>query len=574
MWTIQLPNITTYGGLKKDLVAGLTVAVMIIPQGMAYALLAGLPAIYGLYAAFVPLLVYPFFGSSKQLSVGPVALVSIIVLSGVSQWAAPGTPEYIQLALLTSMVAGAIQLAFAAIRMGFLVNFLSEPVISGFTTAAAFIIALSQLKYFLGIEMEQSNNVIGIIKGLSSNLSQIDLYSVALGVVGIVTIIGLKYVNNKLPGALLAVVLGTIAVYLFHLDQAGVDIVREVPKGLPKPTLSFLSISNIVRVTPLALVICLISFIESLAIAKTIAARKEDQNVDPNKELLGLGLAKMIGSVFQAFPNTGSFTRSAINDDTGAQSGYSSIFSAAFLALILLFCTHLFYYLPKPVLGAIVIAAVYGLINVAHAKELFHISKRDFSVYAVTGILTLFLGIQEGVFVGIVLSLIIVLQRTSSPHYAILGKLPGTDSYRNIERFPEAQTHEGILIIRYDESIYFANANHFYDTMTGLLRAHPKTHTVILNATSIINIDTTGIKVLNQLIDYYASKNITLVFTHLRGPVRDLFEKCGITQRVGPRNNYLRIKDAIEGHFFDNGLGTLSRQYASQRNKKKSGDDK
>lgn len=566
---MTLPNIAKYGGLKKDLVAGLTVAVMIIPQGMAYALLAGLPAIYGLYAAFVPLIVYPFFGSSRQLSVGPVALVSIIVLAGISQWADPGTPEFIELALLTSLVAGMIQLLLSALRMGFLVNFLSEPVIAGFTTAAALIIALSQLKYFLGIDIGQSSNVIGIIKGLSGGLRETHWPSAIIGSLTILCIYLSRRISRKIPGALIAVALGTLAVYLWHLDIDGVNIVGEVPRGLPKPTFSFIRMEHILQVLPLALVICLISFIESLAIAKTIATRHDNYPIDANRELLGLGMAKSIGSFFLAFPNTGSFTRSAINDEAGSQSGYSSISAALFLAIILLFLTPLFYYLPKPVLGAIVIAAVFGLINIKEARRLFVISRRDFSVFAVTGILTLLLGIQEGVFVGIILSLTLILQQTSSPHYAILGQLPGTNSFRNINRYPEAKTIPGVLILRYDESIYFANANHFYDTITDIISTHTDIHTVILNCTSIINIDTTGIKVFYQLLDRLDRSNITLLVTHLRGPVRDLFVRSGLDQRIGERNSYLRINDAIESHFNDHGKGDLSRKYAAQINKNK-----
>lgn len=551
---------------RSDLVAGLTVAVMIIPQGMAYALLAGLPAIYGLYAAFVPLLIYPFFGSSRQLSVGPVALVSIIVLASISEWAPPGSDRFIQLAILTSMVAGIIQVVLSLLKMGFLVNFLSEPVIAGFTAAAALIIALSQFKYLLGIEIARSTTILSLLKHIGANITETHLVTFGIGASALALIFILKKWNPKIPGALIAVILGTIVAYFLHLDTHGVDIVSEVPAGLPSFGTNFISIQDVGMVIPLAFVICLISFIESLAIAKTIAARHDNYPIDANKELFGLGMAKIVGSFFQAFPNTGSFTRSAINDEAGANSGLSSIFSGLVIGIILLFLTPLFYYLPKPVLAAVVISAVFGLIKISYVRNLYALNRNDFYVFLVTFLLTLLLGVQDGVFTGIILSLAMVMYESSRPHYAVLGQLPGTPSFRNIERYPDAITFPDKLIIRYDENLYFGNAEHFIKTLNDELAKRPDTRAIILNASAITLIDSTALEKLGHLIDNLHKRNIDLIFTNLRGPTRDLFDKSGITKQIGRDNNYLTIQDAVEGHLSSNGEKDLSRKYAAQKN--------
>ena len=559
----------TRANLYHDLIAGLTVAVMIIPQGMAYGLLAGFPPIYGLYAAFIPLLIYPFFGSSKQLSVGPVALVSIIVLAGVSQWAEPGSTRYIELALLTSFVAGVIQIGLAMVKMGFLVNFLSEPVISGFTTAAAMIIAFSQVKYLLGVEFSASNTVMDLLQGIAVHLPETNWIALGIGVSAIVFIMVMKAYYRKFPSALIVVVIGTLLVYLFQLNQSGIPIVGDVPKGLPAIATSFIDWSDIVLVTPLALVICLISFIESLAIARTIVTKRDLEPINANRELFGLGLAKFIGSFFQAFPNTGSFTRSAINDEAGAKTGMSSIFAGLIVGLILMFLTPLFYYLPKAVLGAVVISAVFGLINLKFARYLFIQDKKDFVTFLVTCLLTLFFGIMEGVITGIILSLLLIVRRAAKPHFALLGKLPGTNVYRNIQRYPEAEVPGGIAIVRYDESIYFANAQHFYDTILESIQSQDKIHTIVLNCTAINNIDTTGLRKLNELLDHLEGRGIQLLFTDIRGPIRDLFVRSGLIDKIGFSNNYLNTHHAVVGHVKKNGESDLSRQYASQRNKRK-----
>ena len=280
---------STASSIRGDLLAGITVAIMVIPQGMAYAMLAGLPPVYGLYGALVPVVIYPFFGTSKQLSVGPVALVSIIVLEGLSRLAAPGTAEFIELALLTSFIAGMIQILFAMFKLGFLVNFLSEPVIKGFTAAAALIIGVSQLSHLLGIEIERSRTFFGYVKNIGASIDQTNFITLIIGLAGIGVIMGARKISRAIPGGLIAVILTTLAVVFMSLTDTGVLVVGEIRKGLPPFEFVPLDPEMIVSVLPLAVVICIISFIESLAIAKTISARHHNYPINANKELFGLG---------------------------------------------------------------------------------------------------------------------------------------------------------------------------------------------------------------------------------------------------------------------------------------------
>ena len=551
---------------KADFFAALTVSVIVIPQGMAYAMLAGLPPIYGLYAAFIPLLIYPLFGSSKQLSVGPVALVSIIVLAGISKLADPGTSEFIQLSLLTSLIAGLIQIILSWLKLGFLVNFLSEPVIAGFTFAAAFIIAFSQVKHLLGIDLPTGFTIVDMIRDISSNISGTNVLSMLVGIFGLILILVLKKIKRNIPGALIAVIIGTLLVYFLSWSDRGVAIIGAVPKGLPSITFEFVQFSKVMAVLPIALVICLISFIESLAIAKTISSRNNNYPISANRELFGLGIAKVIGSFFQAFPNTGSFSRSAINNDAGARTGLSSIYTGLLIGLTLLFFTPLFYYLPKPILAAIVIAAVVGLIDITYVKKLLKIDRKDFYVLLTTFVLTLLLGIQQGVLVGIILSMILILYKHSKPHYAVLEKLEGTTTYRSKDRFRHlTEKQDELFIFRYDQDIFFANAEHFYDAVLNELEKHPRARAVIFDFKSINSIDTTGMHKFELLYDAIEGKGLKIILAGLTGPVRDFMHKSHLVEKLD-QVMYLTVQDAVTAYTSKGERAKLSKKYAAQTN--------
>ena len=537
----------TQAKFRKDALAGLTVAVMLVPQGMAYALLAGLPPIYGLYAGLVPLLIYPIFGSSRHLSVGPVALVSLLVLSGLSQLAEPGSQQFIQLAMLTAFVAGVIQVLLSILRLGFLVNFLSHPVISGFTAAAAFIIGFSQLKYVTGISAGRSNNIASITSDMISNIEEFHLLTFGVGLGSILLILLLKRIKKLLPAALLVVFIGSLLTYLFSFQEVGLQIVKDVPEGLPVLSGFGITWDSVVAVLPLALVICLVSFIESLAIAKTLSAKQNHYPIDANQELMALGLAKIGGSFFQAFPNTGSFTRSAINEQSGATTGLASIIAATLIGITLLFLTSLFYYLPKAVLAAIILVAIVKLVDIKEIRYLYQNDKRDFVVFIGTFIFTLIMGIQQGVFAGIVISVLFILYKTSRPHFAILGRIPGSNIYKNIERFDDVQIDDDLLIFRLDASLYFGNAEYFYDRLEEeISKKGEKLKAVILDTSSILDVDTTGMQKLKLIISELKSNNVTFYITEAIGPVRDLLNKNRIEEVLGKECQFMTTQEAID----------------------------
>lgn len=542
-----LPNYRK-GDLIADLMAGITVAVLLIPQGMAYALLAGLPPVYGLFAGVVPLLLYAFFGTSRQLSVGPVALVSLLVIAGLSDFATPNTAEYIQLAILTAFIAGIIQLLLGFFRLGFLVNFLSHPVLSGFTSAAAIIIALSQIGNLLGISVGRSNQLHIILTDLFPKLGQINLLTLGIGLVGMVIIFGLKKVHQAIPGALIAVVLGIIAVQFFHWDQQGVAVIGDVPALLPHFEIPRFDWATIKQLLPLSLTICLISFIESLAIARVMEAQHKNYRVIPNQELIALGLTKVVGAFFQSFPTTGSFSRSAINNEAGAKTGIASVVTALLVVITLLFLTKLFFFLPKAILAAIIMLSVIKLIDYQEAIRLWKTDRSDFLTLLTTFVITLIMGIQIGVITGVILSLALMIYENSQPHYAVLGQLPNTRKYRNLDRFPQAIQFEGLSIIRFDAQIYFGNAEYFRNTIEELVTKDLSIKAVILDMSSIHAIDSSGIHVFSDLVPFLHNREIKLYVTSAIGPVRDMMENTGLTTKIGQENTFMLVHDAVQKH--------------------------
>ena len=370
-----LPNYRR-ADLKGDIYAGITVGIMLVPQGMAYAMIAGMPPIYGLYAAFIPQVIYALFGSSRQLSVAPSAMVSLLIYAGISSMATPGSEHFVSLAIVLALMVGVLQLLFGLARLGFLVNFLPGPVITGYTAAAAIIIALSQLRHLLGVDMPSSNLLHVIIKNTLAHLGEIQWFTVLLGVSAIVLMTGIKRINKSLPGPIIIVVLGILAVYLFRLNDHGIQILGGIPQGIPMPALPTVTISLVRQLLPLALIISLVGFMESISVAKAIQAKRRNYAIVANNELTALGFANIVGSFFQAFPVSGGLGRSAVNEQAGANTNLSSVFSAILMGITLAFLTPLFYFLPKVVLAAIIIVAVASLINIREAGFYGRLVKR------------------------------------------------------------------------------------------------------------------------------------------------------------------------------------------------------
>lgn len=545
-----LPIIDTLNSYNKesfkgDLNAGLTVGVMLIPQGMAYAILAGLPPVYGLYASIVPLLLYAIFGTSRQLAVGPVAMVSLLVVAGVGELAEVGSERFIQLAILTALGVGIVQFLMGIFRMGFLVNFLSHPVLSGFTSAAALIIAASQIKNLTGLDLPRSNQVHEILLETIRRISEIEPITASIGVGSIITIVLIRKWKKTFPSALAVVAIGTLLTAILNLSQQGVSIVGEIPEGLPAFSLEFMNLGDVQVLIPIILVIALVSYMESIAVAKAIA-NKHGYKVDANQELIALGGANIGGAFFQSFPTTGGFSRTAVNDQSGATSTVATLISAGIIALTVLFLTPLFYYLPNAVLAAIIMVAVAGLFDYKEMNHLWKTDKRDFSMLIVTFMATLVLGIEEGIAVGVLLSLVLVIYSSTKPHSAELGRLGDTKNYRNINRYKDAIIDDDILIFRYDSPLYFANVEHFEETLASRMEYHEQhLKLVILDASAINSVDSTGMHTIEKLIIYLNEKGVELYIAGAIGPVRDKLKLCGVIESMGENRFFFDVSDAI-----------------------------
>ncbi len=531
--------------LSGDMSAGLIVAIMLIPQGMAYAMLAGLPPVIGLYASTIPLLIYALFGTSRQLAVGPVAMVSLLVLAGVSTIAEPGTDEYISLVLLLMLMIGVIQFLMGVLRLGFLVNFLSHAVISGFTSAAAIIIGLSQLKHLLGVKLEADKDVFKILIESISRVSEINPITLGIGLVSILLLIGIRKYVPKIPGPLIIVVFSILTVYFYQLQQAGVKIVGEVPKGLPSLSLPVFTLDAVMALLPIALAISFIGFMESIAMAKAIAA-KEKYKVVPNKELVGLGLANIGGSFFAGYPVTGGFSRSAVNYQAGAKTPLATIITAILIILTLLFFTGFFYYLPNAVLAAIIMVAVYSLVDVKEAKHLFKIKSVDGWTWVITFIATLTIGIEQGILIGVVFSLLVFIVRSAYPHVAELGYLQEENVFRNIKRYPEAKVDPEVMIFRVDASLYFANMTFLEDKLCERVGEKPETKWIILDFSGVNSIDAVAINSLEEIMESCRKGEIAFLFAGIKGPVMDLLKKANWDKKYGENLRHLSVEHAFK----------------------------
>lgn len=532
--------------LKGDLYAGFSVGIILIPQGMAYALIAGLPPVYGLYAAILPQIIYAIFGSSRQLSVGPVAMDSLLVASGVSMFATEGTGAYIEYAILLTFLVGAFHLLLGTLRLGFITNLLSKPVISGFTSAVAIIIGLNQLKYLLGIELQRSNQAFIILEDIIIQISHVHVITLVIGVFGILMIhIGSK-VNNNFPTVLVLVVTSTLLVWSINLDAQGVSIVGTLPQGLPSFQLPTFSLDRMQSLLSLALTISIVSYMEAFSVGKALEAKERGSKVVPNQELIALGLANTIGSLFQAYPVTGGFSRSAVNYASGARTSMASIISAALVVLTLLFLTKPLHYLPNAVLASIIMVAVGGLIDWDYAQQLWKNNKIEFLLFLMTFLVTVNIGVTIGIASGVILSLLMLLYKAAYPHIAQLGRVKGHHEFRNMERFKDLEVWESILILRVDSSLTFVNVQYFKEyVMRAIDNSSEEIETVILDAGPISYLDATASYELKELLKVLEEINVRFLVCDLIGPVRDQFQKNGLIDMLSRENILLDLNEAI-----------------------------
>lgn len=531
----------------KDLPAGLTVGVMLVPQSMAYAMIAGLPVVYGLYAALVPQVVYAVMGTSRQLAVGPVAMDSLLVAAGLSTVAVAGSDRYIELALLLALMMGTLQLLLGTFRLGFLAHFISKPVISGFTSAAALIIGLNQLPHLTGIALPRSAQLHRLVEGTLDGLAQFHGPTVLLGTVSIALLVGLRKGLPRVPGSLVLVVLALAGGAVVPWGTWDIRTVGAIPAGLPGFHVPGWTLGDLQMLLPLAATLALVAFMEAYSVAQAVAQKRGDHEVDADQELKALGSANVLGSFFGAYPVSGGFSRTAVNERAGAVSGMSSLVAAGVVALSLTFLTPIFRYLPTAALGAIIVMAVAGLVDLATFRRLWRTHPDEAALLVVTFSLTAFGGMVLGITSGVVLGLALTLFRTTRPHTAELGEINGV--YRNLNRFPEATKTPGILLVRYDGPLNYASQGHFKAFILSRLSIRREEgdpiRTVVLSAESIAYLDATGTDMLTALLDALEAGDISLKVAGAIGPVRDVLERAGLMERIGRDHFYTGIPAAL-----------------------------
>ncbi|KAL5800102.1 hypothetical protein ACOSQ4_032986 [Xanthoceras sorbifolium] len=545
---------------QVDLMAGITVGVMLVPQAMSYAKLAGLQPIYGLYSGFVPIFVYAIFGSSRQLAIGPVALVSLLVSNVLSGIADSSDELYTELAILLAFMVGVFECIMGLLRLGWLLRFISHAVISGFTTSSAIVIALSQAKYFLGYDIVRSSKIVPLIESIISGADKFSWPPFVMGSIILAILLVMKHLGKsrkylrvlRAAGPLTAVVLGTTFVKIYQ--PSSISLVGDIPQGLPSFSVPK-CFGYAQSLIPTALLITGVAILESVGIAKALAA-KNGYELDSNQELFGLGVANILGSFFSAYPTTGSFSRSAVNHESGAKTGLSGLITGIIMGCALLFLTPLFEYIPQCALAAIVISAVMGLVDYNEAIFLWRVDKKDFLLWTITSITTLFLGIEIGVLVGVGVSLAFVIHESANPHIAILGRLPGTTVYRNVRQYPEAYTYHGIVIVRIDAPIYFANISYIKDRLREYevvvdrsTRRGPEVeriYFVILEMSPVTYIDSSAVQALKDLHQEYKSRDIQMAISNPNREVLMTLSKSDVVELIGKEWYFVRVHDAVQ----------------------------
>ena len=547
--------------LSGDLIAGVIVAVMLVPQGMAYAMLAGLPPEVGLYAGIAPLIIYGLLGSSRTLAVGPVAIVSILVAGGVSSLAEPGSSAYVQLALTLALLVGMIQFVMGVVRLGFLVNFLSHPVLVGFINAAAIVIGFSQVKHLLGLTTPRQEHFYETVLYTANHLLKSNPVTLVIGLTSMVLLFYFKIglpkqlkrvgVSDKLltpitrSGPLFVVLVGTIVVWGFNLSETvNVNIVGNVPQGLPPLTSPSLNLDIWRALLPTALAISFVGYMESISVAKTLASKRR-QKVKADQELIALGAANLGATLTGGYPVTGGFSRSVVNFAAGANTGLASIVTAGLMGLTVVFMTPLFYFLPNAILAAIIVVAVTGLFDLKTLKHIWRYSKGDSVSLIVTFGAVLITGIETGILIGVAATIFLFIWRTSRPHMAVVGRMNNhSETYRNILRHP-VKTCPHVVAIRVDESLYFANTKYLEDTVLNLIADQPDVRYLVLIGIAINFIDASALETLEALIHELDDAGVELHLADIKGPVMDRLQRVGFITELGPERIHLSTHDAM-----------------------------
>lgn len=534
-----LPILTWLPGYRRqllgaDLLAGLIVTVMVIPQSLAYAVLAGLPAMVGLYASILPPLVYCLFGTSRTLAVGPVAIIALMTGAALSSVATPGSGEYLQAALVLSLLSGLMLIAMGALRMGFISNFLSHPVISGFLTASGILIAVSQLGSLLGID-SAGFTLIERLASLAPHLTDLHWPTLAIGLGTLAFLVAMRRHGTRAlqrlgfspshadlltkAGPVFAVVVTTLTTWQFDLATYGVAVIGTIPQGLPPLALPMADIGLWQALLIPALLISLVGFVESVSMSQMLAAKRR-QRISPDQELIGLGGANLAAGLSGGMPVTGGLSRTVINHDAGARTPAAGAFAAVGIALVTLGMTSLLHYLPIATLAATITVSILTLVDLPMLRQTWRYSRSDFAAMAVTILLTLLEGIEAGIIAGVTLSIGLFLYRTSRPHSALVGRVPGTEHFRNVERH-EVESSKRVALLRVDESLYFANARYLEDTVYELAASRIELEHMVLICSAVNLIDASALESLDAINSRLKDSGVTLHLAEVKGPVMD-----------------------------------------------------
>lgn len=558
--------------LHADLIAGITVALVLIPQSMAYATLAGLPEVYGLYISFVPVFVAALWGSSRQLGTGPVAVVSTmtatILTPVVISMLEPGYTQqeflalFIPTAMYLTLLVGLFQFALGLFRLGAIVNFLSHPVIVGFTNAAALFIGLTQISKIFGVEMpgEANDHFMTVrIWGVIQNLHEMHFATLFMGCGAFALLLGVNRFFPKYPSVLIAVVVTTLLSSLIDFEAMGGKVVGNIPEGLPGFVMPAFSAESFSDLFIGAVIISMVGFMEAISIAKAMAAKTRDR-IDPNQELIGQGLANISGSFFQAYPASGSFSRSAVNLNAGAKTGFSSVVTAIIVVITLLFLTPLLYHLPKATLAAVVIMAVFGLINVKTIRHIWRTNKHDGVAAVVTFVATIGSApkLDHGIMIGAVLAIVLYLYRTMRPRVALLGRYKD-GTLRDLEVHKDLPIDENIIAVRFDGSLYFANVSFFEDAMLKAVAEHPKAKYLLVVGDAINQIDASGEEVLRHLVERLSENQVTVVFSGLKRQILKVMRATGLNNVIGEQHIFANEDMAFDAIYEWLGMGAAGK---------------
>jgi SulP family sulfate permease len=521
-----------------DATAAIIVTIMLIPQSLAYALLAGLPPQIGLYASILPLVAYGLFGTSRTLAVGPVAVVSLMTASAIGPIAAAGSATYVAAALALALMSGLILVAMAVLRLGVIANFLSHPVIAGFISASGVLIAISQAKHILGIAAK-GDTLPDVLHSLALTIGDANVPTLIIGLAALAFLFwvrkSLKPLLTRLglgpriadllakAGPVAAVVVSASCVSLLQLDQLGVKVVGALPTGLPPLTLPVFDLDLWSQLLPAAVLISLVGFVESVSVAQTLAAKRR-QRIGLNSELVGLGAANIASALTGGYPVTGGFARSVVNFDAGAQTPFAGMLTAVGILLTTMFFTPLFASLPQAVLGATIIVAVLSLVDLRGFLRTWRYSKADGTAMTATAVVVLAIGVEPGIVTGVALSLLLFLWRTSRPHMAIVGQVPGTEHFRNILRHKVAESPH-VLSIRVDESLYFANARYLEDRIYDQVATRPGLRHVVLMCPAVNFIDASALESLEAIAHRLNSAGVAFHLSEVKGPVMDRLQR-------------------------------------------------